>query len=1031
LLNAQQKKAARFLRSWSRSRYLIGVTVLGALLTSCSDGGGSASAGAVLPVSANDVGTVPTATPIPTTTGLAKDGDWANPATWGGKVPTDGDVVEIPNGKTVTLSGSTAQLGGLKVDGTLQFSSSADVSLTSRWILVHGSLRAGSEAAPYTRKATITLTGTDKTQNLTMDMGMGMNMAMGTKLIGVMGGGALELHGENRLSWTQIVQTANVGATNITVSENPSTWRKGDQIVIAPSGFEADEYDLVTITAVNGNSVSFEPALQHAHWGSIQTFEGKALDQRAAVGLLTRNITIRGAEDSNAINFGGHVMAMKDAKIRVSGVEFFKMGQRGIKGRYPLHWHLAGNLAGDYAKNNSIHDSFQRAIVVHGTNDALIEGNVAFNITNHAFVWAEDGNEERNQFIKNLAIFNKSPAEEDFAFKLKEPNPLFGNSDQAEFRSASFWGRSFNHTIKGNIAAGSVNGFGFFFDRFSPSTLGSSEMAGLVFENNIAHSNYRENAGGLASEIYPEATFGHGLMVTTGLQSESPHVFKKFTSYKNYGGAWLEDRSTELHDSVIADNGVGIYVHRGVIDDVMIIGKSSNAIGNKDKPLKGGFGSGAQGAIVVPSSHGGARAPIIKNATVINHDDAAYVVDVSDLGASAQVNQLRLINSKSQPIYFHEVNPYEYTFYDHGVLDLIGNTNAGVPTVWAGRRSPLVSSNCRSSIESNAIACPLSSSILLRYNTPHNRFIRMVKEDGSTLGLGQSWHFDRLVASEGNSGWIQNGAQYDVIVDKSDSFDAKVGLSLEHSIGKTVEFAWTVKGMPSMVKQNNIVLKSASSLNTLRSGGSAYFYDSVIGKLYVRVLGGDGIQVLSIDAPFAPSNMAFMGRPASSVPSLTAGINRIKYNESSPSSDLRQALRGSGEAVTPLSIPVLDLNQTANEDVLATADGTQVYRGFFEAKEDGIYILSSGGANGNIDVFVGPAWITGTRQNTWSVVQEPGSNDRSEAGMVTLRKGWHPVTVVFGRNQLQANYDSYSARFYVRVAPPSNHESFTPIRVFR
>ena len=41
--------------------------------------------------------------------------------------------------------------------------------------------------------------------------------------------------------------------------------------------------------------------------------------------------------------------------------ELRQMGQLGILGRYPVHWHMAGQLvAGDsYVANNSIHHTLQ------------------------------------------------------------------------------------------------------------------------------------------------------------------------------------------------------------------------------------------------------------------------------------------------------------------------------------------------------------------------------------------------------------------------------------------------------------------------------------------------------------------------------------------------------------------------------------------------------------------------------------------------------------------------------------------------
>ena len=115
---------------------------------------------------------------------------WSDPATWGeGGLPTGGETVTIPHGKTVLLDRSTPPLGGLQVDGTLLFED-ADHTLTSDWIMVHGRLQVGTEAEPIRTRARISLTGVNRDQNV---------MNMGTKSLGMMGG-ALEVHGESRPS---------------------------------------------------------------------------------------------------------------------------------------------------------------------------------------------------------------------------------------------------------------------------------------------------------------------------------------------------------------------------------------------------------------------------------------------------------------------------------------------------------------------------------------------------------------------------------------------------------------------------------------------------------------------------------------------------------------------------------------------------------------------------------------------------------------------------------------------------------------
>lgn len=43
----------------------------------------------------------------------------------------------------------------------------------------------------------------------------------------------------------------------------------------------------------------------------------------------------------------------------IEGVEFFKMGQQGILGRYSVHFHIMGQSPQTVCRKNSIHQSKQ------------------------------------------------------------------------------------------------------------------------------------------------------------------------------------------------------------------------------------------------------------------------------------------------------------------------------------------------------------------------------------------------------------------------------------------------------------------------------------------------------------------------------------------------------------------------------------------------------------------------------------------------------------------------------------------------
>ncbi len=258
--------------------------------------------------------------------------------------------------------------------------------------MLHGELAIGSEARPYTRKATITLTNNVAGEDVMAGMGdRGIMLS----------GGTLNLHGDRTNSWTKLSSTANSGATSIQVLDAKG-WRVGDEIVLASTDYDPRQAERRTISAIRGNTVTLDNPLTYMHFGKI-TF---GVDERGEVGLLTRNIKIQASADAEQSFLGGHIMAMPTSRMYVSGVELNRMGQNLTLARYPIHWHLVGDAKGQYIRNAAIHDTYNRCVTVHGTNDLQVENNVTYNTVGHCF-FMEDGIEHGNQFVHNLAIQTK------------------------------------------------------------------------------------------------------------------------------------------------------------------------------------------------------------------------------------------------------------------------------------------------------------------------------------------------------------------------------------------------------------------------------------------------------------------------------------------------------------------------------------------------------------------------------------------------------------------------------------------------
>src|SRR5438874_11562785 len=331
-------------------------------------------------------------------TPAVKQSRWSDPATWPGrKVPVAGDKVTIEKGKDVALDVSPPALNGLTIEGKLSFADNKDLELTTEWIMVHGELEIGTEKAPHTRKAAITLTDNVKDEDISGVGGTNDRVDRGIMLMG----GTLNLHGDRQNTWSKLARTAEAGANSIAVL-NAAGWRVGDEIVLASTDFDPRQAERRTISAIRGNTITLDKKLDFMHFGKI-TFD---VDERGEVGLLTRNIRLQASADAEQSFYGGHVMAMAGSKMFVEGVEFQRMGQNLTLARYPIHWHLIGDAQGQYVKNAAIHDTYNRCVTVHGTNFLHVENNVTYNTVGHCF-FLDDGIEHGSEFVHNLGIQTK------------------------------------------------------------------------------------------------------------------------------------------------------------------------------------------------------------------------------------------------------------------------------------------------------------------------------------------------------------------------------------------------------------------------------------------------------------------------------------------------------------------------------------------------------------------------------------------------------------------------------------------------
>ena len=213
---------------------------------------------------------------------------------------------------------------------------SADKSLTTRWVHVNsgGLFQVGSLVDRYdSGNCTLTLTGTDVTADHVVETTSGTTGVTDNDgfLMATMGG-QLQFFGEEKLSFTKLATTADVGLSTITVEniiernftagavnaqsqfitsavdDGTLNWEVGDKIVIAGNNHHRQE-EVRTITAVNDTGtetiLTLDSPLENRHFGEIETYGNGTrtwdIDMRAEVALLSRNVKIKGtnAQDTD------------------------------------------------------------------------------------------------------------------------------------------------------------------------------------------------------------------------------------------------------------------------------------------------------------------------------------------------------------------------------------------------------------------------------------------------------------------------------------------------------------------------------------------------------------------------------------------------------------------------------------------------------------------------------------------------------------------------------------------------------------
>ncbi|MEM8598065.1 MAG: Ig-like domain-containing protein, partial [Pseudomonadota bacterium] len=386
--------------------------------------------------------------------------------------------------------------------------------------------------------------------------------------------------------------TAEAGDTQLRFTERTG-WEVGDKIAIASTDFDlnqAEEFEIVAVSN-GGRTVTLNAPLEFMHYGAIETYsngeETFEIDMRAEVALLSRDVTIQGdinynetlAHNQQRDQYGGHTMVMHGGEMYISGAEFAYMGQAGVLGRYPVHWHLSEDVSGQYIENSSFHHTFNNGITIHGAENARVQNNAVFETVGHG-VFLEDGSEIGNQILDNL-VFNQ-----------RHPGRFQGSPGGNQDEPSSFWIENGENTIRGNHAAGAED-TGFFFHNVSDDVQRPSRSLDSLADNgsnagptdmvdNVVHSSNRGfflNHGSLVQDRNPSGDAAQQ-------QKIAPWEVNDITVYKIDGrGLYVRGVEGVFNDVAMAEVGEGtrFRLNQG-IDGGVIVGRSEGNIGTPSTP---------------------------------------------------------------------------------------------------------------------------------------------------------------------------------------------------------------------------------------------------------------------------------------------------------------------------------------------------------------------------------------------------------------------------------------------------------------
>lgn len=466
-----------------------------------------------------------------------------------------GDNVNISSTDSIILDVAVPEsMGQLVVFGRLKFSDDIDIILNLENLIVWGSLFCGNATVRHLRKVEIVLWGYLGSDDVAV------NQLTFLSHKGVYVFGEASFAGKPlTTTWTRLKSTATTGDKEITLTTSVgSEWKSGDEIVLSETEYsplkEADttiETAIIDSISSDGKVITLKSALKFRHFAGPLADSGNSGNSvvlAAAVGLLTRNIVIRGEMDHMYINrpsFGGRVL----------------VGTIGL-GHYDNEFLFGGTLYADGVMFKDLGQDELPVPALHIKNDKPVNVkpssvvNCAFTKLRHT---AFSGKNVQNlAFTGNVihrawnygVYFDSSSTNQDVSNNLvaglyQSPTCTTCGGDPEEF-SAFMIPIPLNYKLRNNYASG------IFSTAYSLYALPCSMSNSVPYSNNEASG---VSKGFVALNPLPEMM---GSVEWSCTLLKGPLTVWKASYMAVYMPDMLQ-KNVLFQDAILADNHIGFY----------------------------------------------------------------------------------------------------------------------------------------------------------------------------------------------------------------------------------------------------------------------------------------------------------------------------------------------------------------------------------------------------------------------------------------------------------------------------------------